>query len=361
MFIEIDETCEEELIKRGKKAYNEFFCMLATEIRKGLHYFFIKKNLLEKLYKNNELGIFAQNIYEKLFQNSAQDLSVQKTVNLRLKIVGVNSNSITVNKDCIIISLDIALELNFSKEVNLVCENISDCRFFELITKIYMNYKALQKATCNIKSVGGGGATIFTSYEECINNKELAFLIVDADVKYYGAAKGTTLKKLREREKEKEGDIYKNLVEIYELDIHEVENLIPLKLIKSFYSNKPEGEAEKGNTIYYLEKMKNLTGENNPLHFFDMKNGIREQKMIKDEQYRAYWTNILNNIGFTNNELNLEGFGQHLLSKITSFIKKRENEDRFFENYVDDYLKDEWKKIARKIYSYGCSRERLIS
>lgn len=37
-------------------------------------------------------------------------------------------------------------------------------------------------------------------------------------------------------------------MEIYELDIHEVENLNPLKLIKVFYSNS-EGEADKGNTI----------------------------------------------------------------------------------------------------------------
>lgn len=360
MFIEIDETCEEELIRRGKEVYTDFFCMIATEIRKGLHYFFIKKSLLEKLYKNNDLGCYAQTIYEKLFQNSVQDLSVQETINIRLKIVGVNGNSITVSKDCIVISLDIALELNFSKKVNLLCENLSDCKFFELITKIYMNNKELQKAKCNVKLLSGGGGTTYTIYEECINDKEITFLIVDTDVKYHGAAKGGTLKKLKEKEKEKEENIFKKLVEISELNMHEVENLIPLKLIKAFYDNS-EGEADKENTIMILEKMKNIDGEDNPLNYFDMKNGIIEKKMEEDEQYREYWTNILSNIGFSNNDLKLEGFGPYLLRKIYAFMEKRETEDRFFENYVDDYMKDEWERIAKRIYSYGCSRERLIS
>lgn len=211
-----------------------------------------------------------------------------------------------------------------------------------------------------MKLLSGGGLTIDTIYEECINEREITFLIVDTDVKYCGEAKVSTLKKLREKEEEKGNEIFKNLVEIYELDIHEVENLNPLKLIKVFYSNS-EGEADKGNTILNLERMKELAGINNPSYYFDMKNGIREQKMEEEEQYREYWTNILNNIGFTDSEFVLEGVGPNLLKKIFSFMEKTLAEDHFFEKYVNNYIKDEWEKIAKRIYSYGCSKERLIS
>lgn len=88
------------------------------------------RNVKEKLDKNNDFGHYAQTIYEKLFQNPVQDLSVLETIYIRLKIVGINSNGITVNKNCIEISLDIAFKLNFSKKLNLLCENLLDCKFF---------------------------------------------------------------------------------------------------------------------------------------------------------------------------------------------------------------------------------------
>lgn len=76
--------------------------------------------------------------------------------------------------------------------------------------------------------------------------------------------------------------------------------------------------------------MKELAGINNSSYYFDMKNGIREEKMEEEEQYREYWTNILNNIGFTDSEFVLEGVGPNLLKKIFSFMEKNISRRSFF-------------------------------
>ncbi len=350
MFIEIDEKCI-ELLNDSK--YITFFNKLAYDINNGKNYIFLPKKTLDILYNSKNIDNHARKIYKNIFDKSSEGLSVKKSVNRKIIIIPNNNESIRKNKDELLIPIDIAIDINlFENKINLICENLSDCKFFYNIGKLYKIKNSITGIDINMQKNNGGGSTIVDVYKEKNNLQEISLLIIDSDQKYANSPKGNTLKKLLKEE-------ISQVVEIYTLYAHEVENLIPIKMIQNYYNNSKDEESRQ-EVINFLKLLRPTSFKESPLAYFDMKNGIEITKWERDEAYREYWKKNMEEIKYKYDEkiYIINGFGTNLLRKINNFFEEEMYKEDFFKNNVDDYLIETWNEIGKLIYSYGCSRQK---
>jgi len=348
MFIEIADECI-ELINEDK--YYTFFNQLAYYMNNGRHYIFLSKKFLETLFKNKKLDYNVKNVYKKMFDNSCEDLIIKKSVN---RIIRVTKEIELVRKNNeIYMPLEFAIEIDlFNNKSNLIGENTSDCNFFHTLGEIYKNCNSIVGINIEMQTCNGGGGSMF---EVCIGkstDREFSITIVDSDQKYEGAPKGGTMKKVLR-------DTISQYNEIYPLYVHEIENLIPIKMIENYYSTN-RGESDKSDTIELLKKLKQDAVEKSPLAYFAMKNGITKNKWDSDENYRTYWKSMLDKVDYKYSGEGdiIQGFGNRFLSKLCAYMNKEKTNSNFYENNVDDYLEKIWKEIGQIIYSYGCARQR---
>lgn len=348
MFIEIDEKCI-ELLNEDK--YTIFFNGLAHSINNGKNYIYLSKKTLELLYNSKKIDLTSRKIYKRIFDNSSEDLAIKKSVSRRVMVANNGEDKIKIIDNQILIPIDIAIEKNlFDTRTNLICENLSDCNFFGNIAKLYKLENSINAINIELENNNGGGDTIVEVYKEKDKLKEISLLIVDSDQKYYEAPLGNTLKRLLKVEKSQ-------VVEIYSLHVHEIENLIPIQMIENYY-RQSNNEENREDVINFLKLFKISNFDNSPLAFFDMKKGIQVKKWQENENYREYWKLNLESVKYVydENQYIINGFGDNLLRKINSFLDKKIYEEDFMEKNMNSYIINVWKEIGKLVYSYGCSR-----
>lgn len=359
MIIKIEFECTKLIGKEEK--YKIFFSSIAYEINRGNNYYYFSKRTLEALYNNEYLEDGPKNIYKRLFDNCYEDNLILKSVNRKIIIKNTtkNADNIILEGQNYLISIDLFIEMNYSYKMNLIAENNTDCNFYKKIGLIYMKKKNIASVRLELENQPGGGSTINDIVRNKYENKQISVAYVDSDVKYFKCAEGETSKKLLKEIKRLNRKYNNDIVEIQKVDAHEVENLIPIKMIKNYYRQN-RNEESRDITIDFLKKINTKKLDiNNPIIYFDMKNGIDKETCCKNEDYRNYWKDVLEKNSYIYDENSLiDGFGKRLLEKMDSFIEKEIELPDFYSKNIDNYLRKKWNEIGRTIYSYGCARER---
>ncbi len=270
MVIEIDEKCL-ELINEEK--YCNFFNSLAYYINNGRNYIYLNKRMLEFLYNSKKIDKRGRIFYKQAFDNSAEDLAIRNSVNRKILVKREKNDNIEIKNGEIIISIDKLIDNNLlENKANLICENLIDCRFFINLTKIYALKNSINSFNIALQSNNGGGSTILDVYKEKEQIGEISLIIVDSDQKFQDSPIGETLRKLL-REKQDN-----SLIEIYPLYVHEIENLIPIKLIENYYKTT-RTEERRREVIKFLKTFEAKKLEESPIAYFDMKDRNNNKKV----------------------------------------------------------------------------------
>lgn len=361
MLIEFDDSCMEIFYSNSK--YKSFFNKVAYEVYEEKNYYYFSKKMLEFLFKNEILDEEPKETYKRLFERSFEDNLIKQTVNRKLKIVA-NVEFPEEIKFCTneyIMTLDKLIEIGLPDKINLIAENYSDCKFYRYIGKAYRTKENIKSVKLEIESIHAGGSSIYVTYNSKITEKKIAVLFVDTDRKYKNDNCGETLRKLlSEEHKLKVNKLFNDYVEIKILDVHEVENLIPISMIKNAFHNK-NVLTQKKKTIDFLETcMLKDEQQREVLNFFDFKNGIEISK-LSNGLYKNYWKVALENVGekLDENDL-LKGIKRDLLNEILGYLENNIEKEKFWEENIDEYLDSKWNELGKLIYSYGCTRERNV-
>ena len=228
----------------------------------------------------------------------------------------------------------------------LLCENLRDTRFYFALCKEYFGIEFI-----NTKRVlGGGGSATADSLESIVNLFDCFCLcIVDSDMKYPGSEDGGTYRAIQNKNLLPNPTFY-----VYKLNVHEIENLIPLDSICQHIKDR------KGRL--FAKKLKWADKDGDILKYYDIKNGIELETIQKDELYRNFAEMIYARLGKRpsfNKYLSTIRDGQvfrHLCPGIVDAILKpitRRNEPRFI---YCDYLREEWDSIQKFIVTFFCAR-----
>lgn len=169
-------------------------------------------------------------------------------------------------------------------------------------------------------------------------------------------------------------DVQQTYFEVMLLEIHEIENLIPLSIMETIVN---ELNIEK----HGIEFMKSLIGADStggsPIFYFDSKKGIprsayyvpedasgdQKKKYRRLKAYRQYWSRYIDAFGVNvekeDAEVMIHGISAKILKHTLKYIEERKPQGKWDMFVVDSYLQEMWEAIGERIFCWGCVGSRI--
>lgn len=116
----------------------------------------------------------------------------------------------------------------------LVGENLADAALYASVTKACMTFKGKSRLTVSFSLRAGNGSQTRPTLEHEASQGPV-FCVVDSDQKVAGGSMGATAKDALAAVSALKAN-EAAVVEVYCLDVHEVENMIPILLLEDFWS-----------------------------------------------------------------------------------------------------------------------------
>ena len=352
-----------------------FFVDMANACRSGKCY--LCGDIESLKFLSNELNYPSSNIYNALLQRHVESGSVMRlvkkvfilTMDIEMCINSLPDILRPTDKHHIIF-LEHAIEMkwNLNEKCCLLAVNLDDCVFYELIAQYYFSS---QNFTISFHCENGGGTTTSNVLEKCVFNEKVPTLcIADSDQKYGSTKKypqkpsnGDTLKKIEAAVKKLENLGNNPPYDFLPLEVHEVENLIPICILEKLKMSYPA--LEDGLKI--LMKLKKFDS-GFPILCYDLKKGF---PYIKGEPKREYWKEIMLRLGGSESDMppddkpNDENVvssklffpplscNSGLLKQANKLIEQYVKSGKGF--YVDNHIEHYWKKIGEIVLTWGCT------
>lgn len=179
------------------------------------------------------------------------------------------------------------IQLDFLIKTRLICEDLNDANFYEHILSWFVSSNRFN-LSYSLHLQQGGGRNIPQTVQQELSQKHITICIIDMDKRYANYSPPTNSTYSQCANLGSTADHYMFL----KLEVHEVENLIPLNYIdKAFpdYATKP---SDKSNKIAF-DCLRN--DAENILPYFDYKKGVRKDHLFaSDKGYRDFAENCYN-------------------------------------------------------------------
>lgn len=328
------------------------FTDLALSYQKGNCILCGDLDSLDKLSQQTDLGLHG--IYKKVYNQHAESKIIIDSVEKVVVLTYADKNNMCIPefiKDKnYVINLENAEYINFSTPT-FIGENLDDCKFYEYLGRYYLHNHGLSGTEIQFHQELGAGSTISTVLEKCVcNDKCLSLCIVDSDRKHgksanypNDAARGSTATELLKTDRKLKRIPNHVPYDVYCLNVHEAENLIPISIIE-----KASPIEETKETIAVLKALRKVR-DGTPLYYYDLKPESKKDSSKPPRntsaQYTAYWKEI-------SKESKIDIF-PHVNNRklLHTAINLLGNE---FDLKLDDYLVEEWETIGLKVYTWGC-------
>lgn len=374
MLYEIDESCVEALKIKNENVI-AFLDELALNRRKCKNIVVAMRNVFLEMAKMEVLSLTARSVYNKLVgKMSERKILLEKTKKFCRIVASENKKEkmSIINEDeheIIILNINECSKDDFTMNTLMLAENEEDIIFYKLVGKYFLKKADIGYLNINFEEQNGGGSTISKSLSRIISDeKRMCLCIVDSDKKYKEASPGNTMKNIIDIIDEK---VQVYFVEIFPLEIHEIENLIPISIMEKVI-DKNNWEKQGLEFIKYLTKID--ATEKSPRFYFDLKEGILKSSFIlenekddeivkkyrKKKQYREYWEKYIEDFGveINNDSENvlIKGICKKILEHTLKYFNALEEIDMID---VEIPVEQKWMEIGEKIYCWGCVGERI--
>jgi hypothetical protein len=366
---------------------------LALSFRSGWHIIIGSLSLFETILSFDFVDSSTKSLFSTLIGQYTFQKSYFDSVDEYILIKNPDHNfvkNIDGSKTVYEVSINHFLDLNKCLKTVLVTEDDNDYEFYIKLTQKYI------KENRNISNIGitffpgnGGGANSYKSYERYIREGSMVLAIGDSDKAYPTADIGQTLKQLRRiYQKYKSASI----IDLYELEVREKENLIPPSLYLIGINSSSKGFVEK------LLQIEQLDQHREKLFFLDLKDGFEAGKFKKNQQLVEYYyslfsdiqnliscsvdeieqkedrekvmngdggiieqflTNVLGN-GLENQleeKRKLNSIPPQILIELEQNIKKKKN---LFNN-IPFFYEETLNKLCKKVFDWGCCKGDIFS
>lgn len=226
--------------------------------------------------------------------------------------------------------------------ISILGENSSDINFFTRMAKELFPY-----ANLKYNIVNGGGADTGNTLNNLQKKHIFILVIIDSDKKYINAEYGATYKSVKNAYNAR-----LKHVKFFPLEVHEVENLLPLSFLLTTTNN--EGKN-------FLARLKKIGNAKEILRYYDIKNGIKFKDVKGNMLYYQFAKLIYEKI-YGNKKNNFELFISNIRNdnkQIFPGIRKNAMQ-KFLEEKEPkmdiSLFKDELETIAKLIVTLACGR-----
>lgn len=358
-----------ELIKTEKIDLNNLIIQECVQNilcahREGKHIVITNQRFLKELVGNINLGNSTRATAQSIIQEIRELIPLKDKVVYHCKVDMTSSKSGVIDYDesnkFFVVGYQFFHDSSKSQLTKLLCEDINDYKIYKVIADHYKFINKLSKVNIRFDILNGGGANIKNNFDQIKKTEELCFCILDSDKKHPKSKLGSTANKFSHTN---DSASCKHFI----IDSHEVESLIPMKIIEdSIINNKLDNSY-----LFAYEQLNALVTYSEEVKmYFDHKKGITINDMIKlDNKYKdTFWqSSIINAKNFKKRskcirEMRCEcqepcfavsGFNTGLLDSCADTISKLSVTK--LNMYVTSILKDEWSIIGHRLFSWGCA------
>lgn len=372
MLYYIDKSCVESL-DAGDLDAAEFLEQLIIHRKKCKNLVVADRNVLNDLSKSNKLAPFARNLYRILANRSSEFRLLLAEAKKYYKIVSTyQGDKVIENNGQVIIQLSMkeGNKTDFTDRCILLAESTDDIDFYKQIGNYYLKNHHINRMNISFEEMIGGGNTTSTRLEPIIDEgRRQCLCIMDSDKKFWGAKCGETLQKVQKIIAAKGTEN----VELYPLQMHEIENLIPVGMLDEICKDIPTAETGISFLKFLLEKD---TSESSPVYYFDYKKGIPKGKFFVNneqdkveikkfrrlESYRKYWRKYIEAFGIKIEESVNGPIIPGVCEKVLTYAIKYLKEDKQIEKELENsYIQDLWLNLGAVIVTWGCVGNRIAA
>ena len=234
----------------------------------------------------------------------------------------------------------------------LLCENLDDTKFYFALCEEYYGINYLNTRN----GQGGGGSSTADNFEQIVNKRDkICLCIVDSDIKFPGSDDGGTYGAIRNKNIEP----YPSH-SVYKLQVHEIENLIPIEIIRKHVNDE--------NNRHFCKLLKSIDKNGDILHYYDFKDGIKLSAIRKHPKYYTFAQGIYDKLNGTSTSVSFEDYLKSLERKKCDHVfaplcpgildKFLSLDIKYHERYIYcDYLRAEWDRIKQIMVTFFCARQ----
>ncbi|PPC73936.1 hypothetical protein C4K68_27825 [Pokkaliibacter plantistimulans] len=219
----------------------------------------------------------------------------------------------------------------FIQPTHLISENETDCEIYQCAAQMSLIKNGNQKIfSTKFRPAHGGGSTTFDVFSRILQQKELHVGFVDSDKKHPKGALGSTADRFKKDNKTPFG-------ELKILRSHELENIIPIRVLKST-------DKDEIRLIDFLIRK-------DALKYYDLKEGMTYQTLEElDKLHGEYWINKISEDDLE--KLPSLNMNKNLLSRCLNIIKESTTIRKIVDELCNENDSD-WISIGRTLENWG--------
>jgi len=310
---------------------------------RGIHVLWMPVDLVEELltltcfssyakralYELKSAAVFSKNLLESEF-------------NFRIVIDFSTRHALRLDRNELIAGYENALDERFLLEPVMLTENEIDAAIYQSFSNAFFSdRKNLRTSyTLKLEAQGGGGSDTVKKFARYLEEKRPLLCFIDSDKKHPKGCFGATSQHFNKYPKGLNAGYYLEI-----LNVHEIENLIPVSLINLLYPDHSYG------AIYNNPACRKYKG------YPDHKKGLT----VKDakEQDETYQDNFWREFYHLEDNANLCGTFSNLIQKTKNYLEK--TTPHKLRELLDDRLDAELYNISRTVTDWGISMRRTLS
>lgn len=287
---------------------------LLTEVlrahRLGHHLVIMPRQTSLWFLANVQLGLMERATVERLVGEFTQTGSLRDLALERLRIVGDHVGPPVSIGNAVHMSFEEASNLSLSdKSILLVEDTASDGRLYVAIFDQLKRRVGTNSISMDVHH--GGGERIIEVLAQRIGERRIVCMLADSDRNAPSSpepAKISDARKLAE-------DAGWPLVEAVALPCREIENLIPLSIVRDLQSAKERGAEIKVFTVIEDAEAKLATTAKERFWLFvDLKSGLSDEQMEKLSDDERTW--VVSRLAMAGSARSYRGFGNTIVSQV---------------------------------------------
>ena len=300
MLIVLDENIIEDVDEQTIQALQN----IVDCIKNNRHIIYASRNLFKKLSTMEQLAPFNRRFYKTLSKKVTQYGALKDKFNTYMRVVK-NLNKIEFSsedkKNIYTVPISFLSDSANLQKTRLVCEDLSDCKFYASLTQFIMKQKNM-RGELAFENINGGGTNISETYLENLkSNSSPCIVIADSDKINTCSELGKTALELTNIY---EKHFKEHITTMHILSVRERENLIPPYI---YYNLETES-----NKKIHCSILVDIFNQSKETYLYgDIKSGLK----IDDIQVKKYIRNQLNDM------LNEDFTVEDLINQTTSIRK----------------------------------------
>ncbi len=307
----------------------------------GKHHVWIPAPTIKELCQVDGFCYFARRTLDAMLSQVSEGAYLHKEFDFYAVVNFVDKHALSHVNGVLDIGYAHFLDTTTTQESILLAENELDGEAYYWGAKTYLQLKRISGAKVNLEIVHGGGNTTYNCFVRLDRRSRFFASIVDSDREHPKGCLGATAARFKNTKVGYDGKRYFEI-----LSCHEIENIIPLKVLASINEVKlNESLVHKPDNIDFRVYPDHKTG-------LSLKEAKKADMLHKDE----YWKKFDD---LDPDTLLCSDFGENLLRDCVDYVctlspkKSRE--------HIDEKSDKEWLRICKVIASWGVSSRGLLS